>query len=68
MKFAITCAHVFGHEISNKEVEKFGQTLGKDYKKVIQKYPDAGTHGVAPITWNVCGRLLSLVASVEGWK
>lgn len=62
------CAHVFGHEISDKEVEKFGKTLGKDYKQIIQKYPDAGTHGVAPIMWNVCGRLLSLVASVEGWK
>jgi hypothetical protein len=62
------CAHVFGHQVSAKEVEKYGKTLGKDYKRIINKYPDSGTHGIAPITWHVCGMLLSLVAEVEGWK
>ena len=63
-----SCVHIFGHEISDKDVERYGRTLGKDYKNIIKKYPDADTHGIAPITWNLCGRLLSLVASVEGWK
>lgn len=41
------CAHVFGHEISKEAVEKYGRTLGKDYKRIIKEYPDAGTHGIA---------------------
>lgn len=62
------CAHVFGHEISDEEVEKLGRTLGKNYKSILQKYPDTDTHGIAPITWHICGHLLSYVALVEGWE
>ncbi len=62
------CVHAFGHEISKEAVEKYGRTLGKDYKRIIREYPDAGTHGIAPITWFVCGRLLSLVLNAEGYQ
>ena len=62
------CAHVFGHQISEKAVEKYGRTIGKDYKRIVQSYPDAGTHGIAPITWFVCGSMLSLVLNAEGYK
>ena len=62
------CAHVFGHEISAKEVEKYGKTLGKDYKKIISEYPDSGTFGIAPISWFVAGKLLKLVSVAENWK
>ena len=62
------CVHAFGHEISKEAIEKYGRTLGKDYKRIIREYPDAGTHGIAPITWFVCGRLLSLVLNAEGYQ
>ena len=62
------CAHVFGHEICEKSVEKYGRTLGKDYNRIIKTYPDSGTHSIAPITWFVCGSLLSLVLNAEGYK
>ena len=62
------CAHVFGHKISKEAVETYGQTLGKDYKRIIKKYPDAGTHGIGPITSFVCGKLLSLVLNAEGYQ
>lgn len=60
------CAHVLDHEISKKEVESFGRTLGKDYKKLIEQYPKAGLHGIAPITWHIAGRLLYFVMKAEG--
>ena len=62
------CAHVFGHQITKKSVEKYGRTIGKDYKRIIKTYPDSGTHGIAPITWFVCGSLLSLVLNAEGYE
>lgn len=62
------CAHVFGHEITEKEVEKYGRTIGKDFKRITEQYPDVGTHGIAPITYFIVGQLISLVAQAEGWQ
>ena len=61
------CAHVFGHAISKESIRKYGLTLGKDYKRIIKEYPDAGTYGIAPISWHVCGSLLYYVLSAEGY-
>ncbi|MDG9671634.1 hypothetical protein ONV78_28115 [Hahella sp. CR1] len=62
------CAHKFGHTISEKDVEGLGKTLGKDYRKILKKYPCAEVFGIAPITWSICARVLSYVAIAEGWK
>jgi len=59
------CAHILDHEISKSEVEKFGRTLGKDYKRIIDSYPNASLHGIAPITWHIAGRLLCFVMESE---
>ena len=56
------CAHIFGHEMSKENVEKYGRTLGRDYQRIISGYHDAATHGLATITWHGCGKLLAIVA------
>ena len=62
------CVHVFGHSIEKKSIEAYGRTLGKDYKRIVKDYPDAGTHGIAPITWFVCGGLVAYVLTAEGYE
>jgi hypothetical protein len=62
------CAHIFGHQISEEAVDRYGRTLGSDYKRITSAYPNACTHGIAPITSYVCGGLLSLVLNAEGYR
>ncbi len=63
-----SCAHVFGHQISDKQVNDLGSTLGKDYKKILAEYPEAEVGGIAPFVWNICGRMLSATLEAEGKK
>lgn len=62
------CAHLFGHQITNKEVEALGKTLGKNYKKIKEKYPDAKVGAIMPIIWNVCGQVLPYTLRAEGYE
>lgn len=62
------CAHVFGHQISNDKVEALGRTLGKDYKRILTQYPEAEVGAIAPIVWNICGRVLSATLNAESKK
>jgi len=59
------CAHVFGHQISENEVESLGRTLGKDYKNIINKYPEAQVGALAPIVWRICGQMLQATLDAE---
>lgn len=59
------CAHVFGHQISNDQVEALGRTLGNDYKKIRTNYPEAEVGAIAPIVWNICGRVLRTTLEAE---
>lgn len=60
------CAHVFGHQITNKQVEGLGRTLGEDYKRILNAYPEAQVGAIAPIVWNICGRMLRSTLEAEG--
>lgn len=60
------CAHVFGHQITDKQVEEIGRTLGKDYKRILNAYPEAEVGAIAPIIWNICGRMLRATVEAEG--
>lgn len=62
------CAHNFGFQISEKQVEDLGKTLGKDYKRIINEYPISNVGVIAPLVWNICGQLLYMVLSAEGYK
>jgi hypothetical protein len=62
------CAHVFGHQISDDKVEALGRTLGKDYKRILTKYPKAEVGAIAPIVWNICGRMLHATLEAEKKK
>ena len=62
------CAHVFGHQILDDQVEALGNTLGNDYKRILAKYPEAEVGAIAPILWNICGRMLRATLEVEDKK
>lgn len=62
------CAHEFGHEISDKDVEMLGRTLGKDYRRILAQYPGAELGGIAPIVWNLCGRVAYQTLLAEGTR
>jgi len=59
------CAHVFGHQIAQKQVEALGSTLGKDYKRILGEYPEAEVGAIAPIIWAICGRVLRVALEAE---
>lgn len=59
------CAHVFGHQISEEDVENLGRTLGKDYKKIVEKHPESEVGALAPIVWRICGRMLKATLEAE---
>jgi hypothetical protein len=59
------CAHVFGHQITEKQVEGLGRTLGNDYKRILNEYPEAEVGAIAPIIWNICGRMLRATLEAE---
>ena len=59
------CAHVFGHQISDAKIESLGRTLGKDYKRILTEYPEAEIGAIAPIVWNICGRVLRATLEAE---
>ena len=60
------CAHVFGHQISDKQVEDLGRALGKNYKRIMNEYPEAEVGAIAPIIWNICGKMLRATLEAEG--
>ena len=60
------CAHVFGHQITNKQVEDLGRTLGKHYERILEKYPEAEVGAIAPIVWHICGKMLRATLEAEG--
>jgi len=60
------CAHVFGHQITDKQIEDLGRTLGKDYKRILHTYPEAEVGAIAPIVWNICGTMLRATLEAEG--
>lgn len=62
------CAHVFAHEIADDEVEAYGRTLGKDYKRLLNDYPSAEKGGIAPISYFVCGQVLAQILAAEGYQ
>ncbi len=62
------CAHLFGHQITDKEVETLGKTLGKDYKRIKDTYPNAEVGAITPIIWNICGQVLHTTLQAEGYK
>jgi hypothetical protein len=62
------CAHLFGHQITDKEVEALGKTLGKNYKRIKKTYPDAEVGAIAPIIWNICGQVLHFTLQAEGYR
>jgi hypothetical protein len=59
------CAHVFGHQITEKQVEGLGRTLGNDYKRILNEYPEVEVGAIAPIIWNICGRMLRATLEAE---
>jgi hypothetical protein len=62
------CAHLFGHQITDKEVEALGKTLGENYKSIKKTYPGAEVGAIAPIIWNVCGQVLHSTLQAEGYR
>lgn len=62
------CAHLFGHQITDEEVEALGKTLGKNYNRIKETYPGTEVGAIAPIIWNVCGQVLSYTLLAEGYK
>ncbi len=62
------CAHEFGHQISDDKIEALGRTLGKDYQRILTEYPEAEVGAIAPIVWNICGRVLRATLEAEGKK
>ena len=60
------CSHVFGHQITNKQVEDLGKTLGSDYKRILNSYPEAEVGAIAPIIWHICGKMLRATLEAEG--
>jgi hypothetical protein len=62
------CAHEFGHEIPLEKIEKLGQTLGSDYKRIFEENPSIGIGLITPISWNICGQMIHATLWQEGYR
>lgn len=59
------CAHIFGHQIPDSKIKALGRTLGKEYKRILNTYPEAEVGAIVPIIWYICGRVLSFTLEAE---